>query len=189
MLEDVIRQIAENTMGLYEEFLSPGDILPMRIGREDFLEVSRKHLEVRDPVIAEEAHRKNIQVEAPLSVDYEVVPFNPSANSKSAQLGRLMQFMQLLLNNPLIDQTRLMIKILELLELGDEMLKQRNPLRARRDNHKCPQIQLREAVFLLESESPLPVQKLWEPWPAERDTLLLPLFRYNILGDFYAYDA
>lgn len=122
MLEDVIRQIAENTMGLYEEFLSPGDILPMRIGREDFLEVSRKHLEVRDPVIAEEAHRKNIQVEAPLSVDYEVVPFNPSANSKSAQLGRLMQFMQLLLNNPLIDQTRLMIKILELLELGDEML-------------------------------------------------------------------
>ena len=122
LLEDVIQNIAENTIGLFEEFLSPGDILPIRLGRREFLEVSRRHLQVRDPDIAEKSLQQNVPVEPPLAVDYEVVPFNPSANSKSAQLGRIMQFMQLLVGNPLIDQQKFMLKLLELLELGDEML-------------------------------------------------------------------
>jgi len=122
LLEDVIQQVAQNTIGLYEEFLTSGDILPIRLGRDEFLEVSRLHLQVRSPEIAEESLKQNLPVEAPLAVDYEVVPFNPSANSKSAQLGRIMQFMQLLVNNPLIDQQKFMLKLLELLELGDEML-------------------------------------------------------------------
>lgn len=122
LLEDAIQHIAENTIGLYEEFLTAGNILPIRLGREEFLEVSRLHLQVRNPEIAEEALKRNLPIEPPLAVDYEVVPFNPSANSKSAQLGRIMQFMQLLVNNPLIDQQKFMIKLLELLELGDDML-------------------------------------------------------------------
>ena len=130
MLEDVIQNIAENTIGLFEEFLSPGDILPIRIGRQEFLEVSRNHLQVRNPEIAEEAYRQNIPVDPPLAVDYEVVPFNPSANSKSAQLGRIMQFMQLLINNPLIDQQKLMVKLLDLLDLGDEMLASQEQVQA-----------------------------------------------------------
>jgi hypothetical protein len=122
MLEDVIQSIAQNTIGLFEEFLAAGDILPIRLGREEFLEVSRNHLRVRDPDIAEAAMKKNVPIEAPLAVDYEVIPFNPSANSKSAQLARVVQFLELLVNNPMIDQQKLMVKLLELLELGDEML-------------------------------------------------------------------
>jgi hypothetical protein len=195
MLEDVIQNIAENTIGLFEEFLSPGDVLPLRLGRGEFLEVSRLHLQVRDPEIAEEAHRQNLPIEPPLAVDYEVVPFNPSANSKSAQLGRITQFMQLLINNPLIDQEKLMLKLLELLELGDEMLayasnKYKLPLGCLpvQKHHNLPQIPWREAVFLLVSENLLRAQKLWELWLAAK-VFLLPLpFRYNTLGVYYAYD-
>jgi hypothetical protein len=55
-----------------------------------------------------------------LVIDYDVVPFSPTENSKSAQLKKIAEFMPLLQGAPqFVSQKKLYGRITDLLELGD----------------------------------------------------------------------
>jgi len=118
-LDDVIQFMAESTVGLYEEFLSTDTTLPVRIGRKEFLKVAREHLLVRDPEKAEQVLKDGGMVEPPLDVDYKVIPYSPALNNKSAQLGRLTQFLEFLVQSPDVDVRKLSLKLLDLLDMED----------------------------------------------------------------------
>ena len=61
-------------------------------------------------------------IEEPLEIDYEVVPYSPTENSKTAQIKKITQFMELLLATPHVDQRKLIEHILDTLDIGVDVL-------------------------------------------------------------------
>tara|TARA_R100001082_G_scaffold111107_1_gene93404 strand:- start:1378 stop:3216 length:1839 start_codon:yes stop_codon:yes gene_type:complete len=123
MINGVIRHMAKAIIGLYEEYLEPESEIPVRLtgDRETFV-VSRAHLMARSPEIAEEIKASGGIVEEPLAVDYEIVPYSPTENSKAAQVKKIIQFLEFLAVSEHIDQRRLHSHILDLLDIGDDVL-------------------------------------------------------------------
>tara|TARA_R110000824_G_scaffold163273_4_gene339032 strand:- start:372 stop:938 length:567 start_codon:yes stop_codon:yes gene_type:complete len=115
--------MAETTIGLYEEFLESAEEIPARVtGSEGAVVVARKHLMVRNPKTAEAIRSQGEEPEIPLEIDYEVVPYSPTENSKTNQLKKLQQFMDILVQNPLVDQRRLMTHLLDALDISADVL-------------------------------------------------------------------
>jgi hypothetical protein len=122
LISRIIKHMALTTIGLYEEFLESDQEIPARVGGRDAIVVARKHLAARDPRRAEEMKALGDVIEEPLEVDYEVVPFSPTENSKTAQIKKITQFMELLLTTPHVDQRRLIEHILDTLDIGTDVL-------------------------------------------------------------------
>jgi len=123
LINGVVRDMAESIIGLYEEFMDSAEEIPVRVtGTRDAITVARKHLIARNPELAEELKKMGEPIEEPLEIDYEVVPYSPTENSKSAQTRKLSQFMELLQASPNIDQRKLTSHLLDVLDIGADVL-------------------------------------------------------------------
>lgn len=111
-VEDVVAWMAECSVGLYEEFFSEDEILPVRLtGSREVLDVTRESIKAREYGNAAGDH--------PLEYDYEALPYSPTENNRLVQLKNVAQFMEFLLQAPQVDKERLVQKMLQLLQLGD----------------------------------------------------------------------
>ena len=111
MIEDVVSSLAHRVVGLYEEYLPPDTELPIRLtDSQKVLEVSRETLLAR-------ADRND--AENSLEYDYEAIPYSPTENHRLIQLQKIQQYMPLLLQSPSVDKEKLIIKLLDLLQLQD----------------------------------------------------------------------
>jgi len=110
-VEDMVRGLAQRVVGLYEEFLPEDSTLPIRLtDSRQVLEVNRETLKLRpsrDPS------------EQPLEYDYDAVPYSPTENHRLVQLQKLQQYLPLLLESPLVDKEKLVVKLLDLLQMRD----------------------------------------------------------------------
>jgi hypothetical protein len=122
MVNQTVLFMASAVVGLYEEFLGPDEALPVRLGGAEFLEVSRAMMQSRDPDKTRAAEAAGQAPEEPLAIDYKVVPYSPVENSKVAQLRKLREFMPVLFGNPMVDQQKLIAKLVELIELGEDLV-------------------------------------------------------------------
>ena len=123
LINGIVRDMAESIIGLYEEFMDSVQEIPVRVtGTRDAVVVARKHLIARNPELAEELKKMGEPIEEPLEIDYEVVPYSPTENSKSAQTRKLSQFMELLQVSPNVDQRKLMSHLLDVLDIGADVL-------------------------------------------------------------------
>jgi len=123
LVNSIIQHIAETTIGLYEEFMDSAQEIPTRTsGSGEAFVVARKHLIARNPRIAEELRALGQNIEEPLEIDYEVAPYSPTENSKSAQLKKMQAYMELLVTSPHVDQRRLVAHLLDVLDIGADVL-------------------------------------------------------------------
>lgn len=131
LINDVIRHMAECIIGLYEEYLDSAVEIPVRTsGKSEAISVARKHLIARNPRIAEEIKASGRDIEEPLEIDYEVVPYSPTENSKTAQIKKIQQFMELLINSQHINQRKLMQHVLDVLDIGSDVMVSEQELQA-----------------------------------------------------------
>ena len=56
---------------------------------------------------------------APLQYDYMAIPYSPTENHRLVQLQKLQQYLPMLLQSPAVDQEKLVIKLLDLLQMRD----------------------------------------------------------------------
>ncbi len=131
LINHIIVFMAKATIALYEEFMDADSDLPVRLGGGEFIEVARQHLAARNPLDAERALAEGGSIEEPLDIDYEVVPYSPVENSKSAQLQKMERFAKMLFGNPLVKQERLIAKMGELLDLGADLLVSEEEMKAK----------------------------------------------------------
>ena len=111
MIEDSISGLAQMIVALYEEFLAPNTMLPIR------LTDSQRVLEVTRETLAMRPRRKPI--DRSLEYDYVAIPYSPTENHRLVQLQKLQQYMPLLLQSPAVDQEKLITKLLDLLGMKD----------------------------------------------------------------------
>ena len=123
LINAVVHHMATSVIGLYEEFLDSETEIPARVsGRREALVVSRGRLSARDPEVAEQIKASGGNVEEPLEVDYEIVPFSPTENSKSAQLKKIQQFADLILSSPFVNPQKFMEHLFDVLDIGTDVL-------------------------------------------------------------------
>ena len=111
MVEDVVVELAEYIVGLYEEFLPADTELPVRLtDSQKVLEVTRESLEfAKDRPIHDN----------PLDYDYAAIPYSPTEDHKLVQLQKLQQYLPLLIEAPNVGKEKLVIKLLDLLHMRD----------------------------------------------------------------------
>tara|TARA_R100000664_G_scaffold22408_2_gene31877 strand:+ start:1456 stop:3255 length:1800 start_codon:yes stop_codon:yes gene_type:complete len=110
-VEDVVQELAVRVVELYEEFLDEETVLPVRLtDSQQVLEVSRMSLALKD---------ERPEHEGPMDYDYTAIPYSPTENHRLVQLQKLQQYLPLLLQSPAVDQEKLVIKLLDLLQLQD----------------------------------------------------------------------
>ena len=111
MVEDAITSLSERVIGLYEEYLDADSKLPIRLtDSQEVLDVSRETLRLRpqrDPA------------EEPLDFDYDALPYSPTENHKLIQLQKFQQYFPILMQSPNVDKDKLIIKLLDLLQMRD----------------------------------------------------------------------
>ena len=111
MIEDSVDSIADKTVGIYEEFLPPNTVLPVRLtDSHDVLKLTRQTLAMRP--------RRNPN-ERSLDFDYIAIPYSPTENHRLVQLQKLQQYMPLLLESPAVDKNKLIHKLVDLLGMQD----------------------------------------------------------------------
>jgi hypothetical protein len=105
-VNDVITALSQNTIALFEEFLDPQSEIVARI------------MDTKQPVVI---NRRSIgQVEAGgYDYDYEAVAYSPAENNKLAQLRSVQSFLPVLLQAQNVDKTRLVTKLLDLLNMSE----------------------------------------------------------------------
>ena len=155
LINSTIRHMAITIIGLYEEYLDSVQEIPVRVtGEREAIVVARKHLIARNPRTAEQIRVLGGVVEEPLEIDYEVVPYSPTENSKSAQIKKISQFMELLSTSPNIDQRKLMSHLLDVLDIGSDVLvseEEANKLRA----EEAQQMQMGQDAAAMAQPAPM----------------------------------
>jgi len=112
--------MASAVVGLYEQFLPDDTTIFVRImdGTPDQLD--RSKLQFRTAQEADVIFAQGMYPPEDLHVDYEVVPYSPTENSKSAQLKKLAEFFPMLSAAPqFVSQKKLFARVTDLLGLGD----------------------------------------------------------------------
>lgn len=129
LVNHVVEFMAKATVGLYEEFMDADSILPVRLGKAEFMEIARQNLAARDPKVAEKILAEGGSIEEPLDIDYEVYAYSPVENSKSALLQKIEKFAAQLFGNPIVNQQKLMKFLLESLDVpdGDDLVEEAPP--------------------------------------------------------------
>jgi hypothetical protein len=118
-VQDVIEWMSRITVGLYEEFLEGNSSLPVRLtGRQESILVTRRSFGARDPGTVQDGS----MLEDPLDYDYDVVPYSPTENSRTIQLRNLAQVLDLLSASADVDKRRLVLTVVELLNLDPDLL-------------------------------------------------------------------
>jgi hypothetical protein len=118
-VQDIIEWMSRVTVGLYEEFLEAESQLPVRLtGNKDSLLVTRHSFGARDPGSAQDGSL----LEDPLDYDYDVAPYSPTENSRTIQLRNLAQVLDLLSASADVDKRRLVLTVVELLNLDPDLL-------------------------------------------------------------------
>lgn len=131
LINGVIQHMAKSIVGFYEEYLDSAEEIPVRlVGDRDAKIVARKHLAARDPIDADKKVRQGESIEEPLDIDYEVVPYSPTENSKAAQVKKLTQFFEILAMSPNIDQRKLISHLLDVLDIGRDVLLSQEQIQA-----------------------------------------------------------
>ena len=151
-INDVIVQMAEGIIGLYEEYLESAEEIPVRVsGTQKAARVARKHLIARSPRVADEAKANGEVIERPLEIDFEVVPYSPTENSKTAQVKKLTQFMEILMQNPHIDQRKLTTHLLEVLDIQHDVMISEEQLQAsQQDQQEMAEMQVQASEMAAE---------------------------------------
>jgi len=115
-VNDVIGTWAIKLVGLYEEYLHPETILPLRLAdSKEVLEATREELGFRPP------QQFDLAGEGPMEWDYEALPYSPAENNRLVQLQNVMQNLPMILNLPGVDIAKLTAKVLDLLQIRDVM--------------------------------------------------------------------
>ena len=110
-IEDLIRKASQRVVAVYEEFLPSDTNLPVRLtDSQEVLKVNRETLRLAD---------ERDPGQQPMDYDYETIPYSPTENNRLVQLQKLQQYMPLLQQSPVVDQQKLIIKLLDLLQLRD----------------------------------------------------------------------
>ena len=110
-VEDMVRDAADRIVGLYEEFLPEDTNLPIRLtDSQEVLDVNRETLRLLDNRDPEQE---------PLDYDYVAIPYSPTENHRLVQLQKLQQYLPLLLQSQAVDQEKLIMKLLDLLQMSD----------------------------------------------------------------------
>ena len=113
-VNDVIRSWSERVVGLYEEFLSPETVLPLRLtDSQEVLRATRDDLKFRQGDLFEGTE------DEPLDWDYEAFPYSPSEQNRLVQLQALQTNLPILLQTPGVDPSKVMMKLLDLLQMRD----------------------------------------------------------------------
>ena len=109
--EDAVVGLSNRVVALYEEFLSEDTELPIRLtDSQQVLLVTRESLKMRPS--------KN-PTEDSLDYDYVAIPYSPTENHRLVQLQKIQQYLPLLQQSPAVDQEKLVMKLLDLLQLRD----------------------------------------------------------------------
>ena len=112
-VEDLVGALGNHIVGLFEEFLPNDTILPLRLtDSREILEVTRESLRARDERNPEEG---------PMDYDYSAIPYSPTENHSLIQLQKVQQYLPLLLESPQVGKEKLVLKLLELLQMTDIM--------------------------------------------------------------------
>tara|TARA_R100000458_G_scaffold59924_1_gene72769 strand:+ start:4335 stop:6140 length:1806 start_codon:yes stop_codon:yes gene_type:complete len=147
LINGIIHHMAVSIVGFYEEYLDSGEEIPVRVtGDSKAVVVARKHLSARDPREADVRLRRGETLEDPLEVDYEVVPYSPTENSKTAQVKKLTQFLDVLMSSPNIDQRKLTSHLLDVLEIGKDVMITEEELQAQQEQQMAVQEQVGAAA-------------------------------------------
>lgn len=157
LINGIIKHMAESVIGLYEEYLTSAEEIPVRVsGTTEAVTVARKHLIARNPQTAEEMMGQGEEPEEPLEIDYEVVPYSPTENSKSAQVKKMTQFMDLLMQNPNIDQRKLTAHMLDVLDIGSDVMVSEEELAAQQQQQQQQQMGEAQAAQAAAGGPPVP---------------------------------
>jgi len=111
---DVVEWMAECIIGLYEEYLSPDDTVPVR------LTDLRQPLDITRSIIGAGVMREQVG-ETPLEYDYDAIPFSPTENHRLVQLKSMQSWMEYLVQSPSFDQAKVDRKLAKLLELEETL--------------------------------------------------------------------
>ena len=79
-------------------------------------------------------------------MDYEVIPYSPTENSKTAQVKKLTQFLDVLMSSPNIDQRKLTSHLLDVLEIGKDVMITEEELQAQQEQQMAVQEQVGAAA-------------------------------------------
>jgi len=117
-MTDTCSETGKKIVGLYEEFLPEDSELAIRLtDSREVLTVSRRTMAMaKDRPAGEE----------PLDYDYDAVTYSPTENHRIVQLKNLEKYLPILMQSQAVNQEKLMMKLLELLQLGD-ILKTEEP--------------------------------------------------------------
>ena len=107
-INDVISQLARNTIALFEEFLEPDSDLPIRLSDSN------------ERIVINRENMGDIEAGG-YDYDYEAIAFSPAENNKLAQLRSLQSFLPVLLQSESVDKNRLTTKLLDLLNMREIM--------------------------------------------------------------------
>lgn len=132
LVNHVVTFMAKAIVGLYEEYMDGENALPIRVGPSAFLEVARQHLAARNPEEAERVLAEGGTLEEPLDIDYDVVPYSPVENSKTAQLQKFEKFLPVFMGNPLVNQQKFLSRLAELLDVGENFIVSEKELEAKK---------------------------------------------------------
>ena len=115
----MLRDMADKIVSLYEEFLPEDSQLPIRLtDSQKVLRANRETLQFRNDKDPEERS---------LEYDYEAIPYSPTENHRLVQLQKLQQYMPLLLQSQIVDQEKLLTKLLDLLQMREVLVTQQGP--------------------------------------------------------------
>lgn len=109
-IENWIASISKKMLGLWAEFADPGVGIPVS-------EPGSSRAEIL--AFADLAFDDAETFENEWWFDFKTAPYSPTENHRLTQLQKLTQYMQVLANNPHVDQGKLMLKILELLGMTE----------------------------------------------------------------------
>lgn len=110
--------LAESVIGLYTQYMPEDANLPLRLGIEgDVSLVGRGEMAMGSRL----KEGEDAQKPDPFSYDYKARPFNAQEQNSIAQLKMLTDFIQLLIQNPHVDQRRMVKWLLELIH-GEHIL-------------------------------------------------------------------
>tara|TARA_Y100001938_G_scaffold149931_1_gene238759 strand:+ start:3453 stop:5279 length:1827 start_codon:yes stop_codon:yes gene_type:complete len=112
---DVIAWMGEAVIALYKEFMRPDEVIPARLLDSPNVEQLTKELLVMN------------ENERALDYDYEAVPFSAPEANRVVLLKQLERFAPVLLNNPMVNQDKLIQQLLDLLLMPNVKAEQPPP--------------------------------------------------------------
>jgi len=115
---DTVGWMSHAAVSLYEEFMADDAELAIRLtDSREVVNVTRKDM---GAIGAKEL--RDFRGEGVFDYDYDVVPYSPTENNRLVQLNNMQNFMEMLVNSPIVDKIKLYQKMLQALQMTDIMV-------------------------------------------------------------------